>query len=232
VGGGRKGRTNYVCTTEHCDARVGVGAEELDRYVGYLIQAAIVRNEPHLIAVLEGDDRYQRALEAVEAVRLELETYRATIRVSDVGAEAWKRDVATRQGALDLAREELRSIPAPRRDPFDVPTLAGEPFSQWLPRHEREVNAQFLDRVIVRPVGYGRRTPVAERVEVYFLGAEEPWREPAGDPETLALLATAADAETIRADLEERAAEGDQSAKDYLEATTQPARSGAGGSDP
>ena len=53
--------------------------------------------------MLEGDDRYQRALDAVESARVELETYRATIKVSDVGAEAWKRDVATRQAALDLA---------------------------------------------------------------------------------------------------------------------------------
>ena len=95
VGGGRQDRTHYVCTSEHCDARVGIGAEQLDDYVGYVIQAAVVRNEPHLIAVLEGDDRYQRALDVVEAARVELETYRATIKVSDVGAEAWKRDVAT-----------------------------------------------------------------------------------------------------------------------------------------
>ncbi len=80
------------------------------------------------------------------------------------------------------------------------------------------MNAQFIERVVVRPVGQGRRAPVAERVEVYFLGAEEPWTEPEGDPETMALLATAADAKTIMADLEDRAAKGDQSAKDYLAA--------------
>ena len=218
VGGGRNGRTHYVCTSEDCDARVGIGAEQLDAYVDYLIQAAVLRRERHVIAVLQGDDRYQRALDAVEAARLELETYRATIKVSDVGAEAWKQDVATRQAALDLARGELRSLPAPPRDPYAVPTIAGESFAEWLPRHEREVNAQFIDRVLVRPVGHGKRAPVGERVEVYFLGAEEPWREPEGDPETMALLSTAADAETIRADLEERAAKGDQSAKDYLAA--------------
>jgi DNA invertase Pin-like site-specific DNA recombinase len=218
VGGGRRGRTHYVCTTEDCDARVGIGAEQLDAYVGYLIQAALVRNEPHVIAVLQGDDRYQRALDTVEVARVELETYRATIRVSDVGADAWKRDVATRQAALDLARAQLRSLSAPMRDPYAVPTIAGEPFSGWLPRHEREVNAQFIDRVVVRPVGHGKRAPVAERVEVYFIGAEEPWTEPAGDPETMAILVTAADAKTIMADLEELAATGDQSARDYLAA--------------
>jgi DNA invertase Pin-like site-specific DNA recombinase len=220
VGGGWRGRTHYVCTTEDCDARVGVGAEQLDAYVDSMILAAVVRKEPHVIAVLEGDDRYQRALGAVEAARVELETYRATIRVSDVGAEAWKRDVATRQAALDLAREQLRTLPAPTRDPYAVPTIAGESFAEWLPRHEREVNAQFLDRVVVRPVGHGRRAPVAERVDVFFMGALEPWTEPEGDPETMAILATAADAKTIMADLEERAAKGDQSAREYLAAKT------------
>jgi DNA invertase Pin-like site-specific DNA recombinase len=218
VGGGRQDRTHYVCTTEGCDTRVGIGAEQLDAHVGDLIQAAVVRNEPHVIAVLEGDDRYQRALDVVEAARVELETYRATIKVSDVGAEAWKRDVASRQAALELAREELRSISPPKRDPYAVPTIPGEPFERWLPRHEREVNAQFIDRVVVQPVGQGRRAPVAERVEVYFLGAEEPWTEPEGDPEAIAILATAADAKTIMADLEDLAAKGDQSAKDYLAA--------------
>jgi DNA invertase Pin-like site-specific DNA recombinase len=218
VGGGRRDRTHYVCTTEHCDARAGIGAEQLDAYVDSLILAAVLRNEPHIIAVLEGDDRYQRALDTVEAARVELETYRETIKVSDVGADAWKRDVATRQAALELAREQLRSLPRPMRDPYAVPTIAGESFSEWLPRHEREVNAQFIDRVVVRPVGQGRRAPVAERVEVYLLGAEEPWTEPEGDPETMAILASAADAKTIMADLEESAAQGDQSAKDYLAA--------------
>jgi hypothetical protein len=72
----------------------------------------------------------------------------------------------------------------------------------------------------VRPVGQGTRAPVAQRVEVYFIGAEEPWTEPEGDPETIGILATAADAKTIMADLEELAAKGDQSAKDYLAAKT------------
>ncbi len=43
---------------------------------------------------------------------------------------------------------------------------------------------------------------------------------PVGDPETMELLANAADTEAIMADLEERAAEGDQSAKDCLAAKT------------
>jgi len=43
---------------------------------------------------------------------------------------------------------------------------------------------------------------------------------PVGDPETMEPLANAADTEAIMADLEERAAEGDQSAKYCLAAKT------------
>jgi len=59
-----------------------------------------------------------------------------------------------------------------------------------------------------------------ERVDVYFVGAEEPCAKPDGDPETMAILATAADAKTIMADLEELAAKGDRSAQDYFAAKT------------
>jgi len=95
-------------------------------------------------------------------------------------------------------------------------------FEEYLRVYERERYPQYIDRVWLKPAGrVGSRVPPAEeRVEVYFVGAEEPWTEPEGDPETMAILATAADAKTIMADLEERAAKGDQWAKDYLAAKT------------
>ncbi len=215
VGGGRQGRTHYVCTTEHCDARVGIWAEQMDDYVGYLLQSAIVSNEPHLIAVLEGDDRYQRALAAVEAAHRELEMYRAEVRVSDVGAEAWKRDVAVRQAALDAARAELRNTPAP--EPTRKARGGPITFEQALPGLERDSNARFINRVVVKPAGQGKRVPVAERVDVYFVGSDQAWTEPAGDPDTLALLANRGD--PIAA-LQKLAADGDQSAQEYLATKT------------
>ncbi len=214
LGGGRQDRTHYVCTTENCDARVGIWAEQLDNHAGYLLQSAILTNEPHVIAVLEGDDRYQRALDAVEAAHLELEMYRTDVRISDVGADAWKRDVAVRQAALDAARAELKNTPAPE------PTTkksCGKPvtFEQALPGLERESNARFINRVVDKPAGKGRRVPVAERVDIYFVGADQPWTEPAGDPQTLALLANRVD--PIAA-LKQLAANGDKSAQEYLAA--------------
>lgn len=40
----------------------------------------------------------------------------------------------------------------------------------------RETNKRFIDRVEVRPVGRGRRANVADRVGVYFVGADKPYR--------------------------------------------------------
>jgi hypothetical protein len=67
-----------------------------------------------------------------------------------------------------------------------------------------------------------RIRPRAPRCGLF--GAEAPLVSaaitPVGDPETMELLANAADTEAILAELEERAAEGDQSAKDCLAAKT------------
>jgi len=40
----------------------------------------------------------------------------------------------------------------------------------------RETNRRFIDRVEVRPVGRGRRANVADRVDVYLIGADKPYR--------------------------------------------------------
>jgi hypothetical protein len=68
------------------------------------------------------------------------------------------------------------------------------------------------------------RASVRERRGVAHFGAEAPRVSaaitPVADPETMELLANAADTEAIMADVEERAAEGDQSAKDCLAAKT------------
>jgi DNA invertase Pin-like site-specific DNA recombinase len=172
--GGKPGArvASYLCTHAECNARAGIQAERLDTFVSNLLMQAVVSEVPEVIAVLRGDDRYRRAMEAVEAARVELETYVAEVRVSDVGREAWVLGKDARQSALDAARAELRATPAPqpvggRRNGKAVS------FEEALPSLERDELARFIDRVVVRPVGVGRRVPVADRVEVYFVGAED-----------------------------------------------------------
>jgi hypothetical protein len=171
----------YACTAEGCKKRTGIRASELDTYVGTIVTQSVYDEVPEVIAILAGDDRYQRALDAVEAARLELETYRQEVKVSDVGAEAWKRDVAARKAALDLARTELRGIPRTQEAySSKLPVTA----TQWAKASkeerveiieaamDRDRLARMVERVIVKPCGRGKRVPVEQRAEVYFVGSE------------------------------------------------------------
>jgi hypothetical protein len=61
--------------------------------------------------------------------------YRAEVRISDVGAEAWKADVATRQAALDAARVELATVAPPgKASSIGVTTVDGV-VTEW--KHPR-----------------------------------------------------------------------------------------------
>jgi DNA invertase Pin-like site-specific DNA recombinase len=188
-GSGKHQEPVYLCTREDCTQRSGISAARLDAYVEGLLQDAILAGEPHIVAVLEGDDRYERALAAVEAARLELDTYRTQIKVTDVGVEQWKADVGARQAALDLARAELRQTPAPKKQMYTGKHPAAGIRGQSARAHakrvraveaamNREANARLLARVVVRPVGRGRRVPPAKRADVYLVGAAEPYVAP------------------------------------------------------
>jgi DNA invertase Pin-like site-specific DNA recombinase len=177
----------YACTAEKCTKRTGIRASVLDEHVGLVLTEAVYAEVPEVMAILAGDDRYQRAIDAVTAAQDELETYRAEIKVSDVGAEAWKRDMASRKAALDLARSELRGI-SQTQEAYSAPIPVTA--DQWAaaPKEERvalvesamdrDRLARFVDRVIVHPVGRGKRVPAALRTEVFFHGAEAPWAAP------------------------------------------------------
>lgn len=173
----------YACTAEGCIKRTGIRASVLDSYVSSLALQAVLDEVPEVMAVLAGDDRYQRALDAVEAARAELDSYRTEIKVSDVGAAAWKQDVAARKVGVDLARAELRSIPATReayrgKIPVTATQWAGADVEERTAIIEaamdRNANGRLVDRVIVKPVGRGKRVPVEQRVDVWFIGAERP----------------------------------------------------------
>jgi hypothetical protein len=99
------------------------------------------------------------------------------------------------------------------------PKIGHQPPPSHEPPHRRFNRGQAA--VLCAAVA-ARIRPRAPRCGLF--GAEAPLViaaiAPVGDPETMELLANAADTEAIMADLEERAAEGDQSAKDCLAAKT------------
>jgi hypothetical protein len=182
--GGGKGNKRvpyYACHAEGCTQRVGIRMEGLDQHVADELSAAFLRMEPHIVRIMEGDDRYQRALEAVEAARVELDTFIETVKVTDIGKDAWIRGKEARQASLDLSRKELRVVPSPKRR--GLTAITG-------PEDDCAHLARFIDHVVVKPVGRGRRVPVGERVDVFFIGAEhQAAAPPAPNAETLAALA-------------------------------------------
>ncbi|MGH2920506.1 MAG: recombinase family protein [Gaiellaceae bacterium] len=177
VGGyGRKGarKAHYFCNAPKgkCKSRANVSAARLDGHVTELIFRGLVSKEPHVLAVASGDRRHQRALEAVEAARRDLEEYRDDLTLQrDLGTKLWAEGLKPRKEALRLAQEELAKVPPPGK-PVKVKPLA--PSVEQYVTLMREANRRFLDRVEVKPVGRGRRGPVADRVDVYFVGAEKP----------------------------------------------------------
>jgi site-specific DNA recombinase len=172
-GGAKRDVAYYTCNAEICTGRVGIRMERLDSYVENLLEHAVLVREPHVVAILAGDDRYQRALDAVEAARTELETFIETVQVTDIGKDSWIRGKTARQEALDLARRALRDVP-PVREAYTGKLPAEVSVAGIEAAMARDTNARFIDRIVVKPVGRGRRVPVAERTEIYFIGSETP----------------------------------------------------------
>src|SRR5262249_26619713 len=60
--GGSNRHAVYTCTTAGCKHRATIDAKRLDEWVENLLVDAAYAREPHLGAILDGDDRYARAL--------------------------------------------------------------------------------------------------------------------------------------------------------------------------
>ena len=212
-------KPTYTCTYEQCTAHAGMRASKLDDYVDGLLFKAAAEHEPHVEAVLLGDSRYTDALLAVDQARRDFEEFRDSVELQrELGITGFAQGLKVRKDALELARRELAKV---RRPAASSKSKQRMTFEEYLRVYERERYSQYIDKVWLKPAGRvgSRVPPVEERVEVVFIGSDKPYAPgPIGDPETMALLASAADAKTNMADLEERAAQGDQSAKDYLAA--------------
>jgi DNA invertase Pin-like site-specific DNA recombinase len=209
-GCGQAGESRYTCTHADCPSRVVIKASDLDAFVRGVLSDAFLSYEPHIVAIMEGDDRYERALEAVKEAAAERDHWRDEVSVLKTGEDNWTRGLEAREAALGAARKALREIPDPRAaqgKPDSTPVT----FEEALPALDREHIARFVSRVVVRPVGRGRRVPAGERAEVWLVGAEEPLDvttvTPVGDPEVEAILAAAHEPEFLAAQAAEYKAE-------------------------
>ena len=142
-------------------------------WVRDVLGGALLHGKKHVAAVMEGDDRYERALDAVKEAAAERDHWRDQVSVLKTGEDNWTRGLEAREAALAESRKALRAIPAPRaaRGKRDTTPVS---FEEALPHLDREHIGRFVSRVVVRPVGRGRRVPAGERAEVWFVGAEEP----------------------------------------------------------
>jgi DNA invertase Pin-like site-specific DNA recombinase len=194
VGGhGKRGarKAHYFCTATKgkCPGRASITATPLDGYVQDLILRALLERERHVMAVNEDDDRYRKAIDAVEAARRDLEEYRDDLALQrELGTKSWADGLKPRKEALRLAQEQLANTPPPGqgvkvktealRLAVSVEALNASEralLTDASIRLMRGANRRFISRVVVKPNGRGKRQ-VAERVDVYFVGAEEPYR--------------------------------------------------------
>jgi hypothetical protein len=153
---------SYACRTDDCEAKATIRASILEPWVAEYIHEQSEAFNPAIMAVLLGEDRYASALADVTAAQNELDAYRTHVKVSDVGAEAWKTDVQHRQEALDVARAALRDVPQPRGESVIALTTGLDDL--------REVAPVLIESITVSPVGRGRRVRPAERCAVQFAG--------------------------------------------------------------
>jgi DNA invertase Pin-like site-specific DNA recombinase len=194
VGGhGKRGarKAHYFCTAPKgkCPCRASITAKPLDDYLQDLILRALLEGERHVMAVNEDDDRYRKAIGAVEAARRDLEEYRDDLTLQrELGTKSWAEGLKPRKEALRLAQEQLAITPPPGQDvkvKREALRLAASAeahnaseralLTDTYIRLMREANRRFIDRVVVKPIGRGRRH-VAERVDVYLVGADKSYR--------------------------------------------------------
>jgi DNA invertase Pin-like site-specific DNA recombinase len=169
----------YVCTYGECEAHAAMRADRLDNYVEYLLVQAAVNKEPHVGAVITGDTRYQDAMAAVEEMQRLHDELRDDLDAQrELGMRDWLAALKVRKEALALARHELAKV-RPASDNGKRGNAKGMTYEAFLEEYAREKNARFINRVVLKPNPKGKAGPKvdpSERIDVYFVGATEPYR--------------------------------------------------------
>jgi hypothetical protein len=168
---------SYVCTYGECERRAGMRASKLDAYVEGLLMQAFVDKEPHVAAVITGDTRYQDAMAEVEEAQRMHDELRDDLNAQRaLGTKDWLAALKVRKEAVELARRELSKVrPANGHRRASQATT----FDAFLKEYERESNARFIDRIVLKPNPKGKAGPKvdpAERVDVYLAGSDKPYR--------------------------------------------------------
>jgi DNA invertase Pin-like site-specific DNA recombinase len=183
-------KPNYSCTYDKCTAHAGMKVSKLDAYVEGVLMQAAADHEPHVEAVILGDSRYQDALTAVDEARQAFEEFRDSVALQrELGIDGFAKGLKVRKQALELARRELAKV----RPPTTPASGSGKhgkrkmTFDEFIAEYERDRNAQFIHKIILKPAGRvgSRVPPVDQRVDVYFAGSDKP-AQPASKAEVVA----------------------------------------------
>lgn len=177
--GKNRDRRTYACTS--CGkASMSVTKVE-NAVIAQLDKAMLGRNkDPHVVAVLEGDTRYDDALAAVEQAQADLVAYRDSLDIQrELGPAQFAAGLKVRKEAIETARRAMRELPRPNRKKIFAKTLA-EAGAVDL----RDFYARVIAEVRVYPRSHG------DRLTVRWQGSDEafavPEFKPTPIPEALA----------------------------------------------
>lgn len=162
-----RNRLTYVCCRKGC-GKVAIAANTLEPLVFERVSQAVASNEPHVVAVLNDDDRYDRALGEVEQAQQILAAYRDDVRIqATLGLEDFAAGLAARREALELARRQLRETPRPERFNVDVRPFDSDNLSAEYVAHQAALTRRVVQEVRVFP-----RT-AENRVTLRWRGSDE-----------------------------------------------------------
>src|SRR5207248_69608 len=119
-----------------------------------LVDAAVAADEPHVAAVLAGDDRYERALAAVTEAQAVLAEYRDDVELQRVlGVRDFAEGLKVRREAVETARRALREVPRPESSglPAPPPITADGGLGEAYLHYRRALSRRVIAEVRVFP---------------------------------------------------------------------------------
>jgi site-specific DNA recombinase len=166
-----KGQLVYSCPGKHsgerCPQPTGITLPRLEAHVEKIAIAELARLE---VSATEGD-RVERSRQTLARAERALDAYLDAVSAEDVGADAFNRAARKKSDAVDKAREEMRNELA-RRPALPQVGSGAEVWPKLNGAERNQLLRSLLAAIVVRPVGRGRRVPVADRVRVLAYGTD------------------------------------------------------------
>lgn len=178
---GRPGqkKSNYQCWNPDCPKKPSIDMAKLESYADEVLTYAATHNDPHIVALIEGDTRYQDALAEVESARTALEEFTANVEIQKaLGVEAFAAGIKVRKEAITAASRHLSEVTKTK----STESLLGDRPDSVEGAEHKLTEARLKSRigkVVIWPTGKrGGWEDASARVKVYWHGAEEPAKTP------------------------------------------------------